>query len=471
MSILSTTWQESHLEFLKEIVCGPDGVERAAYVLFGLSDVKSDPWDLERRRKVISYEVIEIPNNEINSASSHHISWSTNTFASLLKRARDNRLVPGIVHSHPNGFCGFSSQDDANEAELFRMTCNRNGPDALLASTVLTPTGEVATRLWSSPGKASLSKLTCIVGKRLHVLYDGQNSSAPNPALNRQALAFGSILNERLRRLRVGVVGCGGTGSAVALLLARLGVGQLIFFDNDVVEISNLNRLHGATTQDASTMRPKVDVVVREVANIGLGTRTVPMQKWIGDSACRDALKACDVVFGCTDDHEGRMLLNRFAYFYVVPVIDMGLAIHVSKEEKPRILDLSGRVTTLVPGANCLLCRGLIDPERARAEQMRLLHPEEYDYQKKEGYVVGEDEPNPAVVTFTTETACMAVNQLLNALTGYRESARDGWQWTRRFHVMQDRCVGAIQSIDCPICAEKKYWGQGDTEPFLDRVG
>ena len=470
--MFATTLQESHLKLLKEFVLRPGGDEGAAYVLFGLVDVKRDPWDLERRRKIVSHDVIEIPTEEISSASSHHITWSTNSFTSLLKRAKDDGLVPGIVHSHPNGFCDFSSQDDANESKLFKMACNRNGPDALLASTVLTPSGGIITRLWSNPVKSSISELTCIVGGRLRVLYDKQTSGL-NPALDRQALAFGPALNEILRRLRIGVVGCGGTGSAVATLLARLGVGQLVLFDNDVVEITNLNRLHGAKTQDASAMRPKVEVVAREVTKIGLVTRVVAIKKWIGDSACRDALKACDIVFGCTDDHDGRMLLNRLAYFYIIPVIDMGLAIHVSKEEKPRILDLSGRVTMLAPvlGSSCLICRGVIDPERARAEQMKRFQPEEYEHQKRENYVVGEEDPNPAVVTFTTETACMAVNQLLHILTGYRELARDSWQWTRRFHVMQDRSIGAKQDVDCPICSEDGYWGRGDIKPFLDRVG
>ena len=200
-------------------------------------------------------------------------------------------------------------------------------------------------------------------------------------------------------------------------------------------------------------------------------TRVVEMQTWIDDTACQDALRACDVVFGCTDDHDGRMLLNRFAYFYVTPVIDMGLAIHVSKEEPPRILDLSGRITVLVPGAPCLLCRGLLNPERARAEHMKRLRPEEYEHQKNEAYVLDEGDPNPAVVTFTTETACMGVNELLHILTGYKDAALNGWQWTRRFHLMSDRRVGAMRIEDCPICVKKEYWGRGDMIPFLDRIG
>ena len=130
------------------------------------------------------------------------------------------------------------------------------------------------------------------------------------------------------------------------MLLARLGVGQLVMFDDDITDVTNLNRLHGARRADADAMRPKVEVVAHEITELGLGVRVVPIRHWIDQTACRDALKACDVIFGCTDDHDGRLLLNRFAYFYLIPVIDMGLAID-PKPDKSGLRDLTGRITVL----------------------------------------------------------------------------------------------------------------------------
>ena len=49
-------------------------------------------------------------------------------------------------------------------------------------------------------------------------------------------------VHARLRRSCVGVAGLGGLGSAVAVALARVGVGRLVIADFDVVEPSNLNR-------------------------------------------------------------------------------------------------------------------------------------------------------------------------------------------------------------------------------------
>ena len=48
---------------------------------------------------------------------------------------------------------------------------------------------------------------------------------------------------EKIREKTVAVVGVGGVGSVVAEMLTRCGIGKLILFDYDKVEIANMNRL------------------------------------------------------------------------------------------------------------------------------------------------------------------------------------------------------------------------------------
>lgn len=49
-------------------------------------------------------------------------------------------------------------------------------------------------------------------------------------------------LRGKLEKAVVGIAGCGGLGSNVAIALARIGIGKLILVDFDVVEPTNLNR-------------------------------------------------------------------------------------------------------------------------------------------------------------------------------------------------------------------------------------
>ena len=472
MSIVDLTIRKTDLDALWTLVRRENGIEAAAYVLCGEGIIHLDPWERRSRSRLSVHKVLPIPEEDAISADSQHVTWSTASYVKLLKLAKDEGLVPGIVHTHPNGPASFSNQDDHNEKDLVQLARNRNGDEERLVSILLAGDDQIRTRLWPDTRNPVNAVSARVVGKRFVDYPLISPDSTGTDFLARQALAFGSSLNERLRAMRFGVVGCGGTGSATAMLLARLGAGQLVLFDNDIVDVTNLNRLHGARRSDADAMRPKVEVVAREIAELALGTRVVPIQHWIGDPGCRDALKACDIIFGCTDDHDGRLFLNRLAYFYLIPVIDMGLVIDPRPDGRG-LSDLTGRVTTLFPGAPCLLCRGIIEPITARDEDTRRRSPEEYERLKREAYILGSGNPSPAVVTFTTATACLAIDELLQALTNFRslEDQSPVWQRTRRFDLLKDRRPGANSKPDCPVCSSKDYWGRGDVKPFLDRVG
>lgn len=469
MTLVDLNIQERHLDALRALVLREDGLEAAAYILCGEARIERDPWERRSRRRLISYAVLPIPKEDALSASDTHVSWSTASFVRLLRRGKEEGLIVGIVHAHPRGPACFSEQDDSNELELARLARNRNGEGAALLSVLLTGAGEVRARLWPDLHAPVEADPIRVVGQRLTFHSRLAQGGSGLEVFARQALVFGPELTPRLRAMRIGVVGCGGTGSATAMLLARLGVGQLALFDDDIVEATNLNRLHGARRADADAMRPKVDTIAREITEMGLGTRVMPVRGWIGDPACRDALKSCDVIFGCTDDHDGRLLLNRFAYFYLVPVIDMGLAIDPAPCGGVR--DLTGRVTVLTPCAPCLLCRRIVDPAIARDEDLRRKQPEEHERRKREAYIRGGGDPAPAVVTFTTATACLAVDEMLQGLTGFRGGEGWAWQRVRRFDRLEDRRPGAVQDPHCPVCSDTGYWGRADLEPFLDRAG
>lgn len=464
MTHVDVTLQDCHRDLLVESLHRSDGSEAAAYALFGVASIASDPWTHQPLRRLSSYAVEPVHPDEVLSADGRHVTWSTQSFVRLCQRAKEQGLVPGVVHSHPGGFADFSSQDDRNERDLYRLARNRNGSGTEVASLLLIGREDFRARLWVDDLQACDADSVLSVGQGLR-FYD---EAAPigDEIWDRQARALGPALTPRLKLLRAGVVGCGGTGSATAMLLARLGVGHLAIFDADAVESTNLNRLHGACRSDVG--RAKVEVVAREIAAMDTGTRVAPMRCWVDDPAARDALRSCDVIFGCTDDHAGRLFLNRFAYFYLRPVIDMGLAIELATGGGLR--EVSGRVTVLVPGQPCLVCRSVVDGVTAREDTLKRRSPDEYVRQKREAYVRGGGDPAPAVVTFTTETACMAVNELLQGLLDFRRKGSWEGQRCRRLDRGTERLQGEKQGPACPVCSDRTYWGRSDIDPFLDRT-
>ena len=244
MTSVDLTLHEVHEDQLRVLLARADGAEAAAYVLLGRSEVGRDPWSGRRRLRLISHEVVGIPEVDLVSADDRHVTWRTDGFVALISRAKREGLVPAIVHTHPGGSPRFSEQDDRNEPDLHRLVTNRNGPGMPLASILLSGEASWTGRLWVDRGRPIPFDHVTIVGHRFRRAGTGAGTTV-GEAFDRQVRMFGQEANALLQDLRVGVVGCGGTGSAVAMLLARQGVGSLALFDEDIVEASNLNRQIG----------------------------------------------------------------------------------------------------------------------------------------------------------------------------------------------------------------------------------
>src|SRR4030088_2825317 len=93
-------------------------------------------------------------------------------------------------------------------------------------------------------------------------------------------LLFRGIGAEGQRRLtaaRIAIVGCGATGSALASLLARAGVGTIRIIDRDYVEPSNLQRQTLFDEADAAESLPKAIAAGRKIAAFNSEIQTTPM--------------------------------------------------------------------------------------------------------------------------------------------------------------------------------------------------
>src|SRR3954468_18504133 len=78
---------------------------------------------------------------------------------------------------------------------------------------------------------------------------------------------IGAEGQRRLLESRVAIVGCGATGSALASLLARAGVGHLRIIDRDYVESSNLQRQLLFDESDAAESLPKAVAAARKITS------------------------------------------------------------------------------------------------------------------------------------------------------------------------------------------------------------
>ncbi|WP_420467191.1 ThiF family adenylyltransferase [Panacagrimonas sp.] len=466
-TLLDVTLLDPHWTSLQALAARSGNIESSAYLLFGSASIQADPWTGSPRLRLISHRYEPIADEDKRTASPMHVTWSTRGFMRLLSSAVGGNLIPGLVHTHPGSTAFFSEQDDQNEAELARTAIIKGARG--LISIVMGGDGSVCARLWEANGNRTEATVVRTVGSRCHYWPSNVPGPADTAHLERQGRLFGTTFNPLLRALRVAVVGGGGTGSPLALLLARLGVGHLLLVDTDKVDTTTLNRMLGSRRADAVAEAYKVDVLEREIHAMDLGTQVRTRREWVNAPSMRDALRACDFVFGCTDDHAGRIFMNRFAHFYGVPVLDVGLRMMASQEGRGH--DINGRVTALLPGNGCLLCAGVVDPRRAAAETLARTDPDEYQRRKAEAYVIGSGDPAPSVVTFTTEMACVAANEMIAALTGFHGHAGMVPSRVRRFHARDDRELEIRRKDYCPICATARYWGRGDINPFLDLIG
>jgi len=128
----------------------------------------------------------------------------------------------------------------------------------------------------------------------------------------------------RLQVARVAIVGCGATGSAVASLLARSGVGTLRIIDRDYVEASNLQRQALFDEADAAESIPKALAAARKIAAFNSQIVVEPQVSDLTPANIQALLGGMQLVLDGTDNFETRYLVNDYAVKHSVPWIYAG---------------------------------------------------------------------------------------------------------------------------------------------------
>jgi len=437
--------------------------ETAAVLALGIADTGDSLTLLVR-------DVTWVPADAYAAQQANRLEILSAGWMPALGRAAARGAAAAFAHTHPGGSPRPSMVDqrlDELLSEPFRLRTGARYYVSVVIGGTPAAAEFSAVVLTQDGTRQPVTKLR-VVDDRLRVLAGLTNQGAdphlslPAPGrelFDRQVRAFGGDGQRVLAGLHVGVVGAGGTGSAVAEQLVRLGVGTITVLDDDVVTATNLTRIHGSGRADIGVSKPQL--IARTAQDVGTSSiRTVPAR--LHDAESARCLLHCDVIFGCTDDQRGRAILNRLAYYYLIPVLDTGFVI---SSQDGRVSGLDGRVTVVAPGTACLLCRRRIDPTAMRVEAMS---PLERAAMAAEGYAPELGEPDPSVVTYTTLVGSLAVHEMLGRLFDYA-GAHPPSELLLRVHERQVRTNTVAGQTD-HFCTDRQIWGRGDTVPLLEQV-
>jgi len=398
---------------------------------------------------------------------SHGMTIQSEGYVHALAEAETLGAACIWVHTHPGqGASPRPSKHDqvvdGEIAELFRLRSGSPYYGTLIFSQDMS--GLAFTGVLQHEGRdAEQIERLWQVGARWRLIR-AHDSPLPqlSPIFDRNVRAFGAAVQQTLGDLAIGIVGNGGTGSVVAEQLVRLGVRHLTLVDPDELSESNLTRVYGSTVTDIG--KPKVQILKCHLLRIAPDLKCETVRSMITLESAARSLIGCDMVFGCTDDNAGRLVLSRLATYLLTPVIDCGVLL--SSSAGGELSGIDGRITTLSPGEACLICRGRINLARASAE---LLTPEERRRREDEGYAPALAKTEPAVVAFTTLVGATAVSELLERLIGYGPVLRPS-EILLRCHEREISTNVAQPRLGHYCHPSNGKMGIGMTQPFLEQI-
>jgi molybdopterin/thiamine biosynthesis adenylyltransferase len=134
-------------------------------------------------------------------------------------------------------------------------------------------------------------------------------------------LGIGPEGQKKLHAAQVAIVGCGATGSVLASLLARAGVGTIRIIDRDYVEPSNLQRQSLFDEADAAESLPKAIAAARKIAAFNSQIVVEPKVADLAPANAEELLAGSNLILDGTDNFETRYLVNDWAVKNSLPWI------------------------------------------------------------------------------------------------------------------------------------------------------
>ncbi len=155
--------------------------------------------------------------------------------------------------------------------------------------------------------------------------------------------AIGIKGQRKLRAARILIIGAGGLGSPAAFYLAAAGVGTIGLVDNDLVELSNLQRQILHTTADLSRQKTVSAAEKLHALNPDIIIRK-HNQRFSPLNAVQ-LVKQYDFVIDATDNFQSKFMIANICHAARIPYSHGG------------VLDFLGQTMTVIPGKTaCYRC-------------------------------------------------------------------------------------------------------------------
>ncbi len=179
----------------------------------------------------------------------------------------------GVFHVHMHDWPGLPRFSPMDMDEIPRIVqsltfANAEVPHGML---VLSHDGAAAKAIMPGQKLQDVERIS-VVGHPTLVLSKLPNVTG-GERFSRQTF-LGPLAPARMQSLRLGVVGLSGGGSHIVQQATHSGFVDFVLFDSQPIDLSNLNRLAGATEDDVAKRRMKIAIANRVITSINRAART-----------------------------------------------------------------------------------------------------------------------------------------------------------------------------------------------------
>lgn len=168
----------------------------------------------------------------------------------------------------------------------------------------------------------SLAQKFKLPGREIEILAL-QNNIIPE-RYHRNLGAIGPSEQVKLLQSKVVIIGAGGLGGTVLELLARMGIGELIIADKDIIGDSNLNRQILST--ETNLGQSKTEVAVKRIKEINSSIEIVGHSVFINSDNVEKIIEGAEVVVDALDNLPSRFVLQKACRDLKIPLVHGAIA-------------------------------------------------------------------------------------------------------------------------------------------------